>query len=226
MFLDNYFESEFIDLNNIFMIKLIIFDLWKTLAYRDVPEGSAKTMLRVTNSKIPYPEFVKIFENSLQTKKWKSKFDAYANLCKNMNLPVTEENVQLLMSIRDEAESKTKEFEHTNSMLRQLKDAWYKIWLISNCSVFALEHVKEKTSILNYIDYPLFSFDVWTIKPDLKIFVKMLEISWFKPEESIMIGDNMWDDVLPPREIWMNSCLFKNYEQLKEDLLEYSIVLK
>ena len=105
------------------MIKLIIFDLWKTLAYRDVPEGSAKTMLRVTNSKIPYPEFVKIFENSLQTKKWKSKFDAYANLCKNMNLPVTEENVQLLMSIRDNAENHTKEFKHTISMLKQLKDA-------------------------------------------------------------------------------------------------------
>ena len=96
------------------MIKLIIFDLWKTLAYRDVPEDSDKTMLIKTNSSITPPEFVKIFENSLQTRKWNSKFDAYANLCKNMDLPVTEENVQLLMSIRDEAESKTKEFEHTN----------------------------------------------------------------------------------------------------------------
>lgn len=208
------------------MIKLVIFDLWKTLAYRDVPEDSDISMLKMTKSLIPRQEFIKIFENSLQTKKWESKFDAYANLCKNMNLPVTEENVYLLMSIRDNAENHTKEFEHTIPMLRQLKDGWYKIWLISNCSVFALEHVKEKTSILNYIDYPLFSFDVWTIKPDLKIYEIMLEISWCKPEETIMIGDKMWDDVLPPREIWMNSCLFENYEQLKKDLLDYEIVLK
>lgn len=208
------------------MIKLVIFDLWKTLAYRDVLEDSDISMLRMTKSPIPHSEFIKIFENSLQTKKWESKFNAYANLCKNMNLPVTEENVHLLMSIRDNAENHTKEFEHTIPMLRQLKDAWYKIWLISNCSVFALEHVREKTSILNYIDYPLFSFDVWTIKPDLKIYERMLEISWCNPEESIMIGDKMWDDVLPPRELWMNSCLFEDYEQLKIDLLDYGIVLK
>lgn len=208
------------------MITLVIFDLWKTLAYRDVPESSTKTMLRLTNSPIPRPEFVKIFENSLQTRKWESKFDAYANLCENMNLQVTEENVQLLMSIRDNAENHTKEYEHTISMLNQLKNAWYKIWLISNCSVFSLEQIKEKTSILNYIDYPLFSFEVWTIKPDLKIFEKMLGISWCKPEETIMIGDKMWDDVLPPRELGMNSCLYENYEQLKKDLLNYGIVLQ
>lgn len=208
------------------MIKLIIFDLWQTLAYRDVPESSTKSILRLTNSPIPHKEFVKIFENSIQTRKWNSKYDAYVNLCKNMNLPETEENVNLLMSIRDEAESKTKEFEHTNSMLRQLKDAWYKIWLISNCSMFALEQIKHKTSILDYIDYPLFSFEVGTIKPDLKIFEKMLEISWCKPEETIMIWDKMWDDVLPPRELWMNSCLYENYEQLKKDLLDYGIVLQ
>ena len=128
--------------------------------------------------------------------------------------------------IRDNAENHTKEFEHTIPMLKQLKDAWYKIWLISNCSVFALEHVKEKTSILNYIDYPLFSFDAWTIKPDLKIYKKMLEISWCKPEETIMIWDKMWDDVLPPKQLGMNSLLYENYEQLKRDLLDYGIVLK
>lgn len=208
------------------MIKLIIFDLWKTLAYRDVPEESEITMLRMTNLEIPYPEFMKIFERSLQTKKWKSKCDAYANLCKNINFPVTEENVQLLMSIRDNAESHTTEFAHTIPMLKQLKDDWYKTWLISNCSVFALEHVKEKTKILDYIDYPLFSFDVGTIKPDLRSFEKILEISWYKPEEAIMIGDNMLDDILPPRKIWMHSCLFENYEQLKKDLLNYDIVLE
>ena len=41
-----------------------------------------------------------------------------------------------------------------------------------------------------------------------------------------MIWDKMWDDVLPPRELGMNSLLFENYEQLKKDLLDYGIVLK
>ena len=208
------------------MIKLIAFDIWQTLAYRDLPENSSKTIRKTIKSQIPYPEFVKIFENSLQIKKWDSKYDAYANLCKNIKLPVTDGNVNLLMSMRDDAENQAKEYEHTIPMLKQLKDSWYKIWLISNSSVFEIEHLKEKTKILDYVDYPLFSFDVWVVKPDLKIFEKILEIAWCKPEEAIMIWDKMWDDILPPREIWMNSCIFENYEQLKNDLLKFDIVLK
>lgn len=105
------------------MIKLIIFDIWETIAYRDLPERSSKTIRKTIKSQIPYPEFVKIFEKSLQTKRWNSKFDAYANLCKNINLPVTDENVNLLMSMRDSAEDKTKEYEYTIPMLKQLKDS-------------------------------------------------------------------------------------------------------
>ena len=105
------------------MIKLIVFDIWKTIAYRDLSESSSKTIRKTIKSQIPYPKFVKIFEKSLQTKKWDSKFDAYANLCKNINLQVTDENVNLLMSMRDDAENKTKEYEYTIPMLKQLKDS-------------------------------------------------------------------------------------------------------
>jgi putative hydrolase of the HAD superfamily len=131
-----------------------------------------------------------------------------------------------LMSMRDYAENQTKEYEHTIPMLKQLKDSWYKIWLISNSSVFEIEHLKERTKILDYVDYPLFSFDIGIIKPNPKIFEKMLKISWYKPEEIIMIWDKLVDDVRPPRELWMNSLLFENYEQLKKDLLNFGIVLE
>ena len=47
--------------------------------------------------------------------------------------------------------------------------------------------MKEKTAILDYIDYPLFSFGLGTIKPDLAFFEKMLEITACKPEETIMV---------------------------------------
>jgi hypothetical protein len=105
------------------MIKLIVFDIWKTIAYRDLPENSSKTIRKTIKSQIPYPKFVKIFEKSLQTKKWDSKIDAYANLCKNIKLPVTDGNVNLLMSMRDDAENQIKEYEHTIPMLKQLKDS-------------------------------------------------------------------------------------------------------
>ena len=44
------------------MIKLIIFDLWKTLAYRDIPEDRTVTMQNAMHIDIPHEEFVKLFE--------------------------------------------------------------------------------------------------------------------------------------------------------------------
>ncbi len=207
------------------MIKLIIFDLWQTLAYRDEEKDSITQMLEQTWLSIPKKDFVKIFENSIQTQKRSNKYEAYENLCKNMGLQTTKDNIDLLMNIRDYAESKTKEYPHTIWMLSQLKKLWYKIWLLSNSSIFAIEILKEKTKILDYIDYPLFSFEVGTIKPDLAFFEKMLEITGYKPEEAIMVWDKLDDDVIPPRELGMNAILFENYEQLKSDFASFWIVL-
>lgn len=208
------------------MIKLIIFDLRKTLAYRDVEKSSTTQMLEQTWASLPKKDFVKIFENSVQTKKRTNKYEAYENLCKNMGLPMTKDNMNLLINIRDYAESQSKLYLHTIPMLKQLRKLWYKIWLLSNSSIFAVEVLKRKTNLLDYIDYPLFSFEVGTIKPDLAFFEKMLEITACKPEEVIMVWDKLHDDVLPPRELGMNSILFENYEQLKSDFASFGIVLE
>lgn len=207
-------------------IKLIIFDLWQTLAYRDVEYSTTSEMLNQTGCKIPKDKFVKIFEESLQTRKWDSKFEAYKNLCKNMGLETTEENIALLMQIRDKAEEETKLYFHTLSMLEQLREQGYKTGLISNSSIFAIEQIKKKTQLLDYIDYPLFSFDVEVIKPDLKFFKEMLKIANCKPEETIMIGDKLNDDVLPPNELGMNAILYTDYESLKKDLASFGVVIK
>lgn len=208
------------------MIKLILFDLWWTLAYRDTNYYTMAKMLELTQSDIPQDKIVKIFEESIQTKKWTSKFEAYKNLCKKMGLEITKKNINLLRSVRDKAEEKTKLYPHTISMLRQLRKQGYKTGLISNSSIFAAEKVKQKTKLLDYIDYPLFSFDVGVVKPNPKFFKKMLKITKCKPKETIMIGDKLTDDVIPPRKIGINSILYTNYEQLKRDLSSFSITLK
>ena len=119
-------------------IKLIIFDLWRTLAYKKGNENHAplRKMLKETNTDIPLDKFVKIFENSVQLKKWKSKYEAYENLCKNMGLETNKKNIFLLRNLRDNVESKTKLYAHTIKMLKSLKKKGYKIGLISNSSIF------------------------------------------------------------------------------------------
>ena len=64
------------------MIKLIVFDLRKTLAYRDIPEERSLTMQNALHLDIPHDEFVEFYECSLQTRKWESRLDAYTYFCK------------------------------------------------------------------------------------------------------------------------------------------------
>lgn len=205
------------------MIKLILFDLWKTLAYRDVDYSTTSKILEKTGINIPRKKLVKIFEKSVQTKKWTSKYEAYKNLCKNINLENTKQNVNLLMGIRDKAEEGTKLYSHTLSMIKKLKKQGYKIGLISNSSVFAIEQVNKRTKLLEQIDYPLFSFDVGVIKPNLNFFKRMLKISKCKPSETIMVGDKTGDDVIPPRKLGMNSILYTDYKTLKKDMKKFNI---
>ncbi len=203
------------------MIKLIIFDLRKTLAYRDVDYSSTSKILEETGVCIPKEEFVKLFESSLQTKKWNDKYEAYKNLCKNMGLVATEENVKLIMEIRDHAEAHTKLYSHTLEMLKRLRELGYYTGLLSNSSVFAIEQIRAKTTLLDYIDYPLFSFDVGLIKPDLSFFKAILQKTACKAEEALMIGNNLKDDILPSQELGMHAIHYQNYEQLKKDLKIY-----
>ncbi|MFH1326692.1 MAG: HAD family hydrolase [archaeon] len=203
-------------------IKLIIFDLWQTLAYRDCKSTSSE-IIKKMKLKVSQEKFIKTFEKSIQTKKWTSKYKAYENLCKNIGLKTTEKNVSALMNIRDKAEAKTKLYPHTIKILEALKKQVYKIGLISNSSVFEIKQIKNKTNLLNYVDYPLFSFNVKTIKPDLKFFKKMLKITKYKPQETIIIGDKLKDDVIPPRKIKMNSVLYKDYKTLKKNLKKFDI---
>ena len=204
-------------------IKLIIFDLWQTLVYRETSLSYHKRIIKLFNLKINEKKFIKIFENSVQKRKWKSKYMAYENLCKNLKLPITKKNVNILMDLRDKTEERTKEYVHTIPMLKKLKKQKYKIALLSNSSVFAIKQVKEKTKILKYIDFPMFSFQYGNIKPSLRGFKLLFKKTKFKPNETIMIGDKMGDDVLPERKIRIRAIHFKNYSQLKKDLKKLGI---
>jgi len=204
-------------------IKLIIFDLWKTLAYKEGSPSYHEQIIKIFKLKFSEKKVIKIFEHSVQTKKWKSEYKAYKNLCKNLNLPITKENINILRSLRDKIEGQVKAYKHTIPMLKKLRKQGYKIALLSNTSIFSIRPVKKKTKIMKYIDFPMLSFEYGNIKPSLKGFKLLLKKTKFKPNEVIMIGDKLNDDVLPERKIGINSILFKNYNQLKKDFKRFKI---
>jgi len=205
------------------MIKLMIFDLWNTLIYKKVNLDTYHKILRKKEIKIPRKEFVSVFEKSIQTKKWKTEREAYKNLCKNLGLKASKENISLIMDIRDEREESVKTYSHTYPILKKLKKQGYKLGIISNISIFSARRVKKHTDILNYIDYKLFSYLAGTVKPDKKIFKKMLEKANVKPEQALMVGDNYENDVKIPRSLGMKAIHYKNYTKLKKEMKKLGI---
>jgi len=205
------------------MIKLIIFDLWNTLIYKKVNLDTYHKVLKEKKIKISKKKFVSIFEKSIQTKKWRNERQAYKNLCKNLGLKADKEYVGLIMNIRDEREESVNTYSHTIPILKKLKKQGYRTGIISNISFFSVKRVKKNTNFLKYIDYPLFSYIAGTVKPDKKIFRKMLRKARVKPEQALMIGDNYENDVKTPRSLGMKAVLYKNYPQLKKELKKFGI---
>ena len=185
---------------------------------------SIREMIDKTGTSISVDKLVKIFEESVQTKKWKNEWGAYENMCKNMKLECSEKNINVLMSARKKVERNPKNYIHTISMLKKLKNLGYKIGIVSNSSMFAIENMK-KNKLFKYIDYPVFSFEVGAIKPDVKLYKATLKRAGAKPGKTIMIGDNLKNDVLSPRKLGMNAIHYKNYRQLKKDFRKFGINL-
>jgi len=211
------------------MIKLICFDLWNTLATRKKNQltSSVKELEDFFKIKEDHKTVVKAFESIIQTKNWSNEFEAYSKFLLHFKIKPTFSNVMKAIKIREDSEYNIILYDFVIPLLKQIKDLNIKIGLISNSSVFVIKNVRKKTDLLDYIDYPLFSFDVKTIKPDPKIYEEMLKIAKIKPEEMIMIGDNPLDDVYPAISLGINAIEFTgDYEKLKKDLKKYKILVK
>jgi len=204
-------------------IKLIIFDLWRTLARRKRNYRSTDLMIAHFNSKLSREKFRKIFEKTVQTKKNITKRQAYTNLAKNIGVEPNKKNVDWLIKRRDIDESIIELFPHTIPMLKKLKKQKIKTAILSNSTPFSIKNLKTKTRLLKHIDYPLFSFDYGTIKPSSKGFKILMKKAKSSPKQAIMVGDCLIDDIKGAKKVGLNAIQFKNYKQLKKQLEKFKI---
>ena len=177
-----------------------------------------------TGIDIPLNSFIDVFEKTIQTKKWENESEAYSKLCRVFRIRPTDKNINFLIEARNKVIKRPKLYVNSIPMIKRLKKLGFKIGIISNSSIFAIERF-EKLGLLKYIDYPLFSYDVGVVKPNLKIYRKMLEKSGFKPGEVLMIGDNYEHDVVAPKKLGLNAIHYLGYSNLKKELKGFGIIL-
>lgn len=180
-------------------VKAIVFDLWNTLSYNEGMNPAVAIMeeFNITD--------IKILEESFMKKKFPSINEAMSNLCRHAGIEPNKKNLQRMQEIWMNSGIKTKIFEDVIPVLKELKRE-YKLGLISNTDCYYLDFFKD---LFMMFDSVSLSCDVGLLKPDPEIFKLIVNRLGVKPEEAIMIGDNLKDDVEGAKSIGMEAILIK-----------------
>lgn len=80
----------------------------------------------------------------------------------------------------------------------------YKLGIIANQTAGTMERI-EKWEIAKYFDAVIASAEAGLAKPDLRIFYMALEQANCLPEEAVMIGDRLDNDIVPAKKIGMKT---------------------
>ncbi len=98
-------------------------------------------------------------------------------------------------------------YSDTEECLKRLSKN-YKIGVIANQSLGTVSRL-ENFGIKKYIDLVIASAEEGVAKPDKRIFELALERAGCRPEQAVMIGDRIDNDIIPAKEIGMHTIWVK-----------------
>ena len=84
----------------------------------------------------------------------------------------------------------------------------YKIGIIANQNLGSKERL-DKLGLLKHIDLVIASAEEDVAKPEIKIFQIALDRAGCKPEEAVMVGDRLDNDIVPANKIGMTTVWIK-----------------
>lgn len=207
------------------MIKVIVFDFWSTIGYKRHKKWRAKLLWKETGKKCSYRKFDKTFEKHFQLDKSSDYEKKYKNMLKELKISCPDNVIKEYAFHRKKIESKRFIFIYTYvlPLLKELKKNNYKISILSNTTYMRGSKI-SKSKLKKYVDKFFFSYDIGSIKPDLKNFKYILSYFKVKPSESLMIGDSYKDDILPARNLGMKTIHFQNERQLRKKLKKIGVL--
>ena len=89
-------------------------------------------------------------------------------------------------------------------VLKYTHSRGYKIGVIANQLLGTASRL-ENWGLLKFIDVVAASAELGVSKPDLRIFTYALEQAGCRPEEALMVGDRLDNDVFPAKELGMKT---------------------
>lgn len=114
--------------------------------------------------------------------------------------------------------------EDSVKILKELKNANYKVYFLSNYHLLAFENVTKRYNFFDVFDGGVVSYKEKHIKPEAEIYKRIIEKYKIKPEESIFIDDAQ-SNIDGASKLNFNTIFFKSSNDLREQLRTYNINL-
>jgi putative hydrolase of the HAD superfamily len=172
----------------------VIFDLGGTLIANWIENSNWLTEMAAILS-APEADFGRVWDAAFK-KRMTGEFylarDCIAYCCRELNLQVTEEQIQRAAKLRFNTTRKQvlSPQPHAVDIISRLKSKGCKIGLLSNCSTETII-VWDETPFAGIFDITVFSCAVGLMKPDPHIYHLALEKLQVKPADCLYIADGM-----------------------------------
>ena len=192
-------------------IKAVLFDLYGTLAYAENP---------VTHAEISEYLFSKGYEVSPQQlkaawtfvsfidypkygyKNWRSYF---SKIFWRLKVKVNEETLSAIVKL---LESKPYQlYPDAAGAVIKARENGFKTAIVTTIAYFQFK--KAIQPIRNYFDFIMTGYEAGCDKTNPKMYRKVLEILNARPEEAVMIGDDVQIDIILPKKLGINAILLK-----------------
>jgi FMN phosphatase YigB (HAD superfamily) len=108
--------------------------------------------------------------------------------------------------------------------VRRTKEKSFKSAVVTTIAHFKFE--KAVQTIRGYLDFAMTGYEAGCDKSNPEMYRKVLEVLHVKPEEAVMIGDEMQLDVLLPKQLGMKAILLDRTGKMKRrgGHFDYAIV--
>ena len=113
-------------------------------------------------------------------------------------------------------------YDYTESWIRQLKEAGYGVYYLSNFFQKADEDCKDLMGFLELMDGGILSYKDKVTKPDRKIYELLLERYGLKAEECVFLDDTK-KNIDGARAVGIQGILFQDREQAVEELRKMGV---
>ena len=166
------------------MYKNIIFDLGNVLLNYN-PEEYLRAKITEEN------KVSELYKEIFQSKQWAmlDRGTLTEDEAINVIIKNSDKNEKLIKLAFENWYRLLTPIEDSINVLKELKNAKYKVYFLSNFQLLAFEYVTKRYDFFNLFDGGIVSFKEKLLKPEDGIYNRIIEEYGIKPEESIFIDD-------------------------------------